>query len=293
MGPSALCSETMAKTAWLICTDLDASLLDAAYEWAGAEVALKAVRALGVPLVLNSSKTFAEMAPFAAALDPLAPVIAENGTAIGYPQCWGSGAADAKVDSYGVEYCGMKRTELLRIAHELRERKGYRFRGFSEMEAEALTETLGLDAKQARAALERYGSEPIDWLDSVEMLEEFSDSLAGEGITLVRGGRFEHLMPAHQSKGTALMDVLQRYRSRQPELQWNVLAIGDSPNDCSMLEIADQALVIPNPKRGTLKLKRPDYEVAPAPGPEGWGVAVLNFLSTQVSSTTNYYKRHE
>ncbi|MGB0290141.1 MAG: mannosyl-3-phosphoglycerate phosphatase, partial [Opitutales bacterium] len=146
----------MAKTAWLICTDLDASLLDAEYQWTGAEVALSAVRALGVPLVLNSSKTFAEMAPFAAALDPLAPVISENGTAIGYPQCWGLGAADVAVDSYSVEYCGMPRKELLRIAHDLRERKGYRFRGFSEMEAEALTEMLGLDAKQARAALKRH-----------------------------------------------------------------------------------------------------------------------------------------
>lgn len=283
----------MVSTAWIVCTDLDASLLDASYQWNQAESALQAVRTLGIPLVLNSSKTFAEMVPFAAALDPLAPIIAENGTAIAYPHAAGLGGAVRTADAYSIEYCGMKRAELLKIAYALRAQKAYRFRGFSEMKAEALTELLGLDAKQAEAALERHGSEPIDWLDSDEALEAFSAQLAGEGVRLVRGGRFEHLMPSNQSKGTALQQVLERYQSRQPELEWKVLAIGDSPNDCSMLEIADQALVIPNPKRGTLKLKRPDYLQAPAPGPEGWGSAVLDFLSTQVSSITTNDPRYE
>lgn len=279
----------MAKTAWLICTDLDASLLDAAYQWHEAKAALDAIRASGIPLILNSSKTLVEMIPYAAELDPLAPLIAENGTVLAYPE--GTNLGDSEgvtVGGYQVECCGMKRSDLLQISNRLRAEKGYAFEGFAEMAAERLVGLLGLSMDQARAAQERHSSEPILWEDSPEALEDFADALAGEGIALVRGGHFQHLMPAGLSKGSALGWVLGRYAARNPNLKWKTLAIGDSPNDRSMLEIADEALVIPNPKRGSLTLDRPDYKVADAPGPEGWGRSVLEFLTTHLSTATTY-----
>ncbi|NCG09231.1 MAG: HAD-IIB family hydrolase [Verrucomicrobia bacterium] len=277
----------MAKTAWLICTDLDASLLDAAYQWHEARAALDAIRALGIPLILNSSKTLAEMIPYAAELDPLAPLIAENGTVLAYPESTNLGDSEGvTVGGYQVECCGMERSDLLQISNRLRAEKGYAFQGFAEMEVEVLVARLGLTSEQARAALERHSSEPILWEDSPEALETFENALAGEGIALVRGGHFQHLMPAGQSKGSALGWVLGRYAARNPEWKWKTLAIGDSPNDRSMLEVADEALVIPNPKRGTLTLKRPHYRVASAPGPKGWGVSVLEFLTTHLSTAT-------
>jgi mannosyl-3-phosphoglycerate phosphatase len=277
----------MTETAWLVCTDLDASLLDGSYQWRAAEPAVAALLARGFPLVLNSSKTLAEMVSFAEALDPTAPVIAENGTVIAYPEASGLAASDGiKAGAFRVEQGGMKREELVQQAQNLREREGYSFQGFNEMQAETLMEMLGLSAEQARAALQRHSSEPILWKDSPEALEAFGGALEGEGIALVRGGHFKHLMPAGQSKGAALLRVLERYRLSQPDLQWRTLAIGDSPNDSSMLEIADQALVIPNPKRGTLQLKRPDYQIASAPGPQGWGAAILDFLNSNQPPAT-------
>ncbi|CAI8329413.1 MAG: Glucosyl-3-phosphoglycerate/mannosyl-3-phosphoglycerate phosphatase [Opitutia bacterium UBA7350] len=277
----------MAKTAWLIYTDLDASLLDASYQWREAEPALEAIRALGVPLILNSSKTLAEMLPLAAVMDPLAPIIAENGTVLAYPQeadlVEGGGYA---AGSYQVKSCGMKRSELLSIAENLRGKHRYSYKGFSEMKSEQLMGLLHLNRKQAEAALDRHSTEPILWESSSKDLEAFSEALAKEGIVLVRGGHFQHLMPAGQSKGSALTRVLQCYQARNPDLKWKTLAIGDSPNDSSMLEVADAAIVIPNPKRGTLQLKRADYCTAEAPGPVGWGASVLEFLTTQLSIAT-------
>ncbi len=283
----------MAKTAWLVCTDLDASLLDASYQWREALPALAAISALGIPLILNSSKTLAEMRSFAAELDPLAPLIAENGTVLAYPESTNlAGMEGVSAGGYQVESCGMQRADLLQISNRLRTENGYAFQGFAEMPAERLVALLGLSMEQAQAALERHSSEPILWEDSPEALEDFAEALAREGIALVRGGHFQHLMPAGQSKGSALARVLERYQARNPELEWKTLAIGDSPNDSSMLETADEALVIPNPKRGTLQLERPDYKVADAPGPEGWGRSVLEFSTTYLSTATtyNYYE---
>lgn len=277
----------MKKKAWLICTDLDASLLDASYQWHEAEPALEAIRSLGVPLILNSSKTLAEMLPLAAVMDPHAPIIAENGTVLAYPE----GADLVEVDgdaegAYQVNACSMGRSELIERADGLRRKHGYRYVGFSEMGSQSLMELLGLEHEQAEAALDRRSTEPILWESSPEALETFSDALAREGIALVRGGHFQHLMPAGTSKGSALTRILQCYQARNPELDWKTLAIGDSPNDCSMLELADEAIVIPNPKRGTLQLKRPNYRVAEAFGPEGWGTSVLAFITAQLSIAT-------
>lgn len=269
------------KVRWLICTDLDASLLDGSYRWSGAETALQAIKAAGIPLILNSSKTLAEMRFFATALDVKAPVIAENGTVIAFPTGFNL-PSDLGVleDGYTVEHCGKSRNEILAAAHNLRETTDADFEGFADMDAIELAESLGLSAEAAEAAQLRYGTEPFLWRGSKAALESFEKSLAALDIALVRGGHFYHLMPSGQSKGTALNAVCEKYAARQPAYDWCTLAIGDSPNDSSMLETADYALVIPNLAKGTLKLERSDYMTANASGPEGWGPAVLQFLKT-------------
>lgn len=276
---------TARKLKWLICSDLDASLLDASYEWIGAEIALQAIEAAGIPLILNSSKTLAEMHFFAAALDAKAPVIAENGTVLAFPEGSNfSSAAGVKEGVYVVERCEKSRAEILAFAHKLRETTEADFEGFADMSAADLAESLGLNTTGAKAAMLRHGTEPILWHGSAASLESFADSLAAANIELVRGGHFYHLMPSGQSKGTALKKVCAKYATLNPEFEWRTLAIGDSPNDSSMLETADHALVIPNLTKGTLKLQRPDYMVADSPGPKGWGQAVLEFLKTNVGT---------
>jgi mannosyl-3-phosphoglycerate phosphatase len=276
---------TARKLKWLICTDLDASLLDGSYRWSGAESALRAIETAGIPLILNSSKTLAEMRFFATALDAKAPVIAENGTVLAFPEGLNFGSATGVMESgYAVERCGKSRDEILAVAHKLRETTEANFEGFSDMGAGDLVKSLGLDAEAAESALLRHGTEPILWRGSDAALESFAESLAAMNISLVRGGHFYHLMPSGQSKGTALKTVCAKYAAKESAFEWRTLAIGDSPNDSSMLETADHALVIPNLAQGTLKLERSDYMTANAPGPEGWGQAVLQFLKTNVGT---------
>jgi mannosyl-3-phosphoglycerate phosphatase len=270
----------MTDPAWIISTDLDASLLDGNYVWDGAESALKLITEAGIPLILNSSKTLSEMHFYSQALGLSAPLIAENGTVIAFPEAmkWMPDSLDFE-DGYGVLRSSMNRTKILKLAHGLRDSKGYDFIGFDDSTAEELADRLGLEIEPAKAALKRYGTEPIVWKDSDAALIAFKEALEAEGITLIRGGHFHHLMPVGASKGAAMQSIREFYQKEHSEFTWKTLAIGDSPNDVSMLELADEALVIPNPNNGTLRLRRSDYTIADASGPAGWGDAVIKLLN--------------
>ena len=270
----------MTETAWIISTDLDASLLDSNYVWNGAEAALKVIAEAGIPLILNSSKTLSEMHFFSQELGLSAPLIAENGTVIAFPKSmeWMPDSVNIE-DGYGVLRSSMNRTKILDLAYELRKSKGYDFIGFNDSTAEELSERLGLEIESAKAALKRYGTEPIVWKDNDEALIAFKGALQNAGIALIRGGHFHHLMPAGASKGAAMQAIRDFYQKERSEFIWKTLAIGDSPNDLSMLELADEALVIPNPDNGTLQLKRADYMIADVPGPSGWGDSVIELLN--------------
>lgn len=270
----------MTDPAWIISTDLDASLLDGNYVWDGAESALKLIFEAGIPLILNSSKTLSEMHFYSQALGLSAPLIAENGTVIAFPKVmkWMPESLDFE-DGYGVLRSSMNRTKILELAHGLRDSKGYEFIGFNDSTAEELADRLGLEIESAKAALKRYGTEPIVWKDSDTALIAFKEALEDVGITLIRGGYFHHLMPVGASKGAAMQLIREFYQKERSEFTWKTLAIGDSPNDVSMLELADEALVIPNPNNDTLRLERSDYTIANASGPSGWGDAVIKLLN--------------
>ena len=67
----------------IVFTDLDATLLDPdTYSWRAAKEALDALRQKQAPVILVSSKTFAEMEPLHRQLGLQSPFVIENGGAI-------------------------------------------------------------------------------------------------------------------------------------------------------------------------------------------------------------------
>src|SRR5687768_8132133 len=85
----------------LVFTDLDGTLLDHdTYSWEAARPALSRLRHLGIPLVLCSSKTAAELRPIAKRLGLQTPLIVENGGGIRLPRHFlDRPAADARSDA--------------------------------------------------------------------------------------------------------------------------------------------------------------------------------------------------
>lgn len=252
----------------LVVTDLDATLLDEAYSWGSAAPALARMKAAGIPLVLNSSKTVKEMKALVDELDLHSPIVAENGGLVAVPNADGD---------YQIKLTGLSRDFILEIAHALRAKHGYDFQGFSDWTPQQVVERTGLSVRMAEHAQARYATEPILWQDTEARLADFQSALTAAGIRILRGGRFLHLMgEADKADGAAA--ALQFFREAEPDVKWVVVALGDSANDCAMLEAADIAVVIPHADGPHIEPKAPRVIQAPATASTGWNAALLTIL---------------
>ena len=263
----------------LVVTDLDSSLLDEDYGYSGAVEALNYLSSEGYPLVLNSSKTYAELRELASDLSQCDAVIAENGGLVAVREAASAIAQEGEPDDFGfVTHCsGMDRATILEKAHGLRQSEGYAFEGFADWSLGQLIEHTGLDPVSAALAMERETTEPILWNGSASEMADFVDKLKSLGIQVLRGGRFYHLM-GMVDKVQGMQLVVDLYKKAEPTSDWLVVAVGDSANDKAMLEAADRAIVIPHAAGPMVEPDNFHTLVANHPGSKGWGEAILQTI---------------
>lgn len=263
----------------LVVTDLDATLLDANYQWKEAAAVVARLYDLGFPLVFNSSKTIAEMRDLSEEMRNFSPIIAENGGAVAIPKTSEPGTAQTLPErpEYDVSVNGISRAEICKIAHGIREREKLSFEGFSDWTVAELQKRTGLALSQAENAHDREATEPIIWLDTEDRWSLFERELSGHGIRILRGGRFRHLMGEHD-KADGLRLVRDLYVRAQPETKWTTVALGDSQNDLKMLETADIAVVIPSLHGTVLEPKTARVVVAQHSGPKGWSMSMNEII---------------
>jgi mannosyl-3-phosphoglycerate phosphatase len=256
----------------LVFTDLDGSLLDHhSYDWAPARTWLDRLKAEGVTVIPVTSKTRSEILPLRRELGiEDAPFIAENGAVAGLPLAWSHARLDRGPgpDGLAIKTLGVDIGFIRKRLSVWRERLGVRFTTMSEMSLEELVEFTGLSEPEARLARLREGSEPLVWEEADDRLATFREGLEGDGLRLVRGGRFWHVT-GDCHKGSAVAWLIERFEALRGSRPLT-LALGDGPNDIAMLEVVDLGVVI----RGCH-----DLEVAPdqaslyrsvATGPAGW-----------------------
>lgn len=267
----------------LLFTDLDGSLLDHhSYDWSPAAPWLSHLKAHGVPVIPVTSKTRSELLALRQALGvENAPFVAENGAVVGLPADWCHARLDRHVgrDGLAIQTLGVDigfiRQRLNVWRGRLAQTPGMAFTTMSEMTLEALCAFTGLPEPDARLARLREGSEPLIWEGNDSGLEALRQGLAGDGLQLLRGGRFWHVT-GHAHKGSAVQWLIERFAALRG-ITPQTLALGDGPNDVAMLEAVEQAVVI----RGFH-----GFEVAPqqaslyrteATGPSGWAEGVTHW----------------
>lgn len=270
----------------IIITDLDASFIDENYQYKEATEAINKLSKLGYPLVFNSSKTLIECEALAKELNLTTPLIAENGGVIAVPN--NSSLASLCNDSNNQEWkqegdcstliTGLSRKFILNEAHLLREKYGYKFKGFSDWSSAELSKITGLTHDAAKLAKQRHVSEPILWEDSEDNWEQFNLQLQSHSIRTLRGGKFIHLM-GPSDKADGLKITRQLYQERYPDVEWITVALGDSDNDQSMLQQADIPVIIPHHDGAKIQVNSPHLIQAKYPASKGWNDAILNILS--------------
>jgi len=271
----------------LVVTDLDGTLLDEdTYDLGPARPALDELAARGVPLVLCSSKSRAEMQPLVARLGLRSPFIVENGGAIVFPDRGSGGLAGAPADDTGaVVALGAPRRDLLAALPGIALDAGARVRSFDEMSDAEVAALTGLSESDAALARRREWDEPFVAHDAgggFDLDARLEAAARRRGLRVTKGGRLHHLT-GPTDKGVALRALL---RFLPAGGGGRTVGLGDAANDLPMLRVVDRPILMPRAGRGVcpvLAAALPDAVHAPAPGPAGWAAAVLATLGEPVA----------
>ncbi len=262
----------------LIVTDLDGSLLDHhTYSWQPAADWLALLRQNTIPVVICSSKTAAEIQVLqkSLALEGL-PFIAENGAVLHLDVQPHSDSPTLSSQVLGKDY-----STIRQAMEQLRSLKGYKFFGFGDVSEKEIIEWTGLSASDALLAKQREASEAFIWRDTDERLAKFTTDLALDDLTITQGGRFYHVMSAGSGKGPAIKWLLDKYRQLDGR-EWKTIGLGDGPNDVSMLEAVDYAVIIRGYSNIPVELSPLQHYVyrTQSYGPEGWSEGLSHFITS-------------
>lgn len=259
----------------LIISDLDGTLLDSqTHRWEAANDWLSVFKLRDIPVILCSSKSAAEIIEWQKALGLEGHAfIAENGAVIQLDARW------TDSDDFPRRIIGLHHDELYATLDKLRRDHGFKFTCFADVDENTLGEWTGLTRRQAILARLAQASETFIWRDSEEMLSAFAAQISELGLMLVQGGRFWHVLDKQGGKGQALRWLYQQYQQRSSK-SYITIGLGDGPNDASLLDNVDFAVVVKGYSRRPIILHNDNpqrvYHSAKY-GPEGW-VEGLNYF---------------
>ena len=298
----------------LLCfTDLDGTLLNHDdYRYDAAVPIIQKLQAAGMPVIPTTSKTRAEVIDLRQALKLNDPFIVENGSGIWMDIDDDRFAVEAGAiaDSVPIPLTLGQDGELQTITlgstydearaglKALSEDLGETLRGFGDMDEAELIAATQLAPEDIRRACDRQFSEPF--LRPKTDLSQLQTAAARRGFKILVGNRFCHLLGMGAAKGRAVQLLKQAWQPVQPSpassaqkssahkqgantekkngTNITTLGLGDSPNDLSMLESVDIAIVIPGvqgPHQDLIPhIEKHGWRVAPQPGSKGWAAVV-------------------
>ncbi len=263
----------------LIFTDLDGTLLDhETYSFEPAQDALQEVGRRGIPLVLCTSKTRAEVECYRRALNNRHPFVVENGGATFIPKGYFAFAYpyQREIAGYYVIEAGSPYSQLVAALKTARKESGVKAVGFSDLSAEEVARLTGLSLEKACLAKEREYDEPFFVDESEEEAERMKALLRERGFLCMRGGRFDHLTGCND-KGRAVSTLTELFRQASGRVR--TVGIGDSQNDLPMLQAVDIPILVQRiDGKYDQTVRIPNLIRAQGIGSYGWRTAVLELL---------------
>lgn len=274
-------------TKYLVSTDVDGTLIDHhSYSYQAALPALRLCARLGVPVILNTSKTYQETVGLQRELGLTAPVIVENGSGLilpteNQPELPPFLPED---NSANCRLFGAMRSDLLAFIEGVRASYHWRFEGFNDWSVGELANLTGLEFADAERAKAKQFSEPFLWYDSDQSFKAFIGLVEQSGFQVLTGGRFHHLQGV-TDKAKPLAWLLKSYGNGFAELASDqpssptLICLGDSQNDVAMLNFADVAVCVRSPVTDYPKLTTAKTTIyTEAYGPAGWAEAIVSLL---------------
>ena len=264
----------------VIFTDLDGTLLDQdTYSFEPAEPALRLIQLKGIPLILASSKTRAEIEIYRKKLENGHPFISENGGAIFVPKDYFSFSIpyDRELEEYLVLELGVYYSQIREVLETIMRETGIRIKGFYDFSVEDISSLSGLSLKEAAFAKQREYDEPFIVEGGEAEVDIVKTKIMMKGFHYARGGKFHHIL-GKNDKGKAV-EILKGLFETQ-FFSISTVGIGDSLNDLPMLSVVDQPILLKG-KAGfssSIVEKIKNLTLMEGTGPQAWNEAILGVL---------------
>jgi mannosyl-3-phosphoglycerate phosphatase len=272
----------------IVMTDVDGCLIDRAEcSHTAADAALGCLNRAGIPVILCSSKTRAELERVRQELGLSDPFISENGGALFSP----IGAfrfplpGAVRRDVYEVVEFGKPRRDVLAVLERVAAHEGVTVATFSDISVQDVANDCGLMLAAARLAkLREY-----DELYRVRSADpsarpRLCRALRSAGLRCASARRYDHVTSG-ANKGLAAVFVRRCYQR-----QWGhvtTVGLGDAAGDLELLEAVDVPIVVrgADPEVAVaVAAQVRGARVTTAAGPAGWSEAVVAIVDQDEGS---------
>ena len=270
---------------YVVFADLDGSLLDTgAASWEAAVPAVNALRAHGLPLILVSSKTRAEIEPLRRRLQHQDPFITENGAAVFVPR----GVFTFPLErvrtksSYDVIELGLPYHMLRDVLKQIEDAVETPLHGFGDLSVEDIMQVTGVPRGDATLAKMREYDEPFLLQGPQTLVEEVCRQIVARGLRWTKVGGLFHLT-GDNDKGEAV-ELLMRCYEREQRLRFQShpvesVGIGSLITDVPLLAAVDHPILLQRTDGSfDMDVLLPRLVRTRGIGPAGWNDAILRLL---------------
>ena len=272
----------------VVVTDIDASLLEAGTRSLSDErAALNFLAERSIPLIINSSRSRAEIERLHHTLDIVMPFISEHGSALFLPhQCLpfvphnARTAVGGHVIEFGQRYYQVVDTLRL-VCRELH----IDVVGFAELSIDEVARELDISSAEAQLVKLREYTELFRIEDGSDAtLSRLFKALRRRGLRCYQRGR-HYLVSATPNRAESLQTLKSLWKRAWGEHV--MVGLGDSEDDVSWLQFVDVPIFVENGRSGIparVLSKLPTVRLTERPGRQGWSDAIFEFVGKAIAS---------
>jgi mannosyl-3-phosphoglycerate phosphatase len=272
----------------IVVTDIDGSLLEPRADALPCErTALDFLAARGIPLVINSSRTHAEIERIHETLKLLAPSISEHGSALFIPPGCFPSVPDRAVRAVGghvIEF-GRPYHEVVDAVRVTAREVGVDVVGFADLTIEDVAGELGVTDVEAQLAKLREYTELIRIANETDAARShLFNALRRRGFRCWPTAR-HHLVTATRNPAESLLTLRALWRQAWSDPR--IVGVANSEDDVTWLQYADVAVIVQDDRTGVhlrILSKLPTARVTQRPGRIGWSDAIIDSVGALLNA---------
>ncbi len=260
------------KQKYLVFSDLDGTLLSHKnYDFSEARESLNFLKKRSIPVILSTSKTFAEVVKIQKQMHLNEPFIVENGGGIFIPKKSILASKNHIINDW-LKISNTANYLKLRLFFK-KIQKRYKILGFADMGYKEIMKLTNLNKQSVQDAMKRDFTEPFI-IQDISLIPNLKKEARKDGFDIIKGGRFFHLISKNQNKVHAMLKLRNLYSNHHNQ-EIKTIALGDSHNDFLMLNKADIGVLIPQHDGIFAPITTAKHiKYAKHPGPKGWNKAI-------------------